>query len=138
MGASVPETGSHPTGQAELHRLDASRFDPARIVEQMPEQEAVECLQLKLAAARSWLAKCDSEVAAFSATDEGLRPFLEVWEAKQAGTARQVAFYQTLLAIYDDRNEWRVQHENLVEVRRADLVAMEARFQAAGPKDIAQ
>jgi hypothetical protein len=30
MGASVPETGSHPTGQAELHRLDASRFDPAR------------------------------------------------------------------------------------------------------------
>jgi hypothetical protein len=31
MGASVPEAGSHPAGQAELHRLDASRFDPARI-----------------------------------------------------------------------------------------------------------
>ena len=25
------ETGSHPTGQAELHRLGAPRFDPARI-----------------------------------------------------------------------------------------------------------
>jgi hypothetical protein len=32
MGASVPETGSHPTGQAELHRLMTricqSCFDP--------------------------------------------------------------------------------------------------------------
>ena len=31
MGASADaETGSHPTGQAELHRIGASRFDPAR------------------------------------------------------------------------------------------------------------
>jgi hypothetical protein len=41
MGASVPETGSHPTGQAELHRLDASRFDPARKFTQGPWRTGV-------------------------------------------------------------------------------------------------
>jgi hypothetical protein len=100
------------------------------------EALALEWLNSNLAVAKEWAAKCRNEVEAFTRDREQIDPrgaFAETWRAKIGPADDRVALYQALLDIARDRDEWREQHENLVEVRSRDLDAVATRLSSPPP-----
>jgi hypothetical protein len=106
MGASVPETGSHPTGQAELHRLDASRFDPARKTLPRPRQYDAPVLEL---AARKLAERIVEDWDTTGSVDQWITPLTREMRTTRDGyeLARELEKYHmvspdtTLVEIHD-------------------------------------
>lgn len=84
----------------------------------------------RLTAAMSWVAKCETEVKAFSEMDEAFQPFVENWQRNLAAAHEDLADWRAIDFLLQDRDEWREQHENLLSVRRSDLRALTARIDA--------